>query len=80
MGYEVLRNVGYDATSWYLDNLAVNWTAVYANEPCRDVPDSLCVHVLGGHGEMWGETVDASNLEQTIWPRLAAIAEKLCVQ
>ena len=28
-------------------------------------------------GEMWGETVDASDLQQTVWPRLAAIAEKL---
>lgn len=26
---------------------------------------------------MWGETVDASDVEQTVWPRLAAIAEKL---
>ena len=77
-GYDVLRNVGYDATSWYLDNLGVNWTAVYANEPCHDIPsDALCAKVLGGHGEMWGETVDASDLEQTVWPRLGAIAEKL---
>ena len=77
-GYDVLRNVGYDATSWYLDNLGVNWTAVYANEPCHDIPsDALCAKVLGGHGEMWGETVDASDLEQTVWPKLAAIAEKL---
>ena len=53
------------------------WDAVYANEPCRGVPDSLCPQILGGHGEMWGETVDASNLQQTIWPRLAAVAEKL---
>jgi len=30
----VLRNVGYDATSWYLDNLNINWNAVYSNEPC----------------------------------------------
>ena len=76
-GYNVLRNVGYDATSWYLDNLNVNWTAVYANEPCAGVPDELCGMILGGHGEMWGETVDASDIEQTVWPRLAAIAEKL---
>jgi len=37
-GYDVLRNVGYDATSWYLDNLNINWNAVYSNEPCHDVP------------------------------------------
>ena len=26
---------------------------------------------------MWGETVDSSDLEQTVWPRLGAIGEKL---
>ena len=26
---------------------------------------------------MWGETVDSSDLEQTVWPRLAAIGERL---
>ena len=36
-----------------------------------------CPQVLGGHGEMWGETVDASDLEQTVWPRLASISEIL---
>eukprot|EP00656_Telonema_subtile_P016112 TRINITY_DN1849_c0_g1_i1.p1 TRINITY_DN1849_c0_g1~~TRINITY_DN1849_c0_g1_i1.p1 ORF type:complete len:519 (+),score=106.62 TRINITY_DN1849_c0_g1_i1:215-1771(+) len=76
-GYQVLLNVGYDADSWYLDNLAVNWSAVYSNEPCTGVPDDLCPMILGGHGEMWGETVDASDVQQTVWPRLAAIAERL---
>ena len=76
-GYDVIRNVGYDNISWYLDNLNVNWTAVYQNEPCNGVPDDLCPKILGGHGEMWGETVDESDLEQTVWPRLAAIAERL---
>ena len=26
---------------------------------------------------MWGETVDASDLEETLWPRLAAVEENL---
>ena len=30
-----------------------------------------------GQGEMWGETVDASDVESTVWPKLAAIAERL---
>ena len=77
-GYDVIRNVGYDATSWYLDNLNVNASAVYLNEPCDGIPDDLCeAHLLGGHGEMWGETVDASDIDATVWPRLGAIAEKL---
>jgi len=76
-GYNVLVNVGYDKLSWYLDNLAVMWDAVYLNEPCVNVPDDLCPLVLGGHGEMWGETVDASDIQQTVWPRLAAISERL---
>ena len=79
-GYNVIRNVGYDRNSWYLDNLNVNWTAVYASEPCDGVPDDKCSMVLGGHGEMWGETVDASDLQQTVWPRLGAVAEKLWSQ
>jgi hexosaminidase len=53
-GYQVLVNVGYDALSWYLDNLNVKWDKVYLNDPCHNVPDDLCAkYVLGGHGEMW---------------------------
>lgn len=77
LGYNVLRNVGYYSNSWYLDNIKVMWDAVYQNEPCHGIPDKLCGMVLGGHGEMWGETVDGSDLQQTVWPRMAAIAEKL---
>merc|ERR1719201_2978956 len=76
-GYQVILNVGYNAKSWYLDNLNVKWDAVYSNEPCDGVPDDLCGLILGGHGEMWGESVDMSDLEQTVWPRMAAIAERL---
>mmetsp|Transcript_19673 Transcript_19673/g.23397 ORF Transcript_19673/g.23397 Transcript_19673/m.23397 type:complete len:542 (+) Transcript_19673:41-1666(+) len=81
-GYATIVNVGYDTQSWYLDNLEVAWDAMYSKDPCSgwfgEIPSDLCEElVLGGHGEMWGETVDASDLAQTIWPRMAAIAERL---
>jgi len=76
-GYQVLLNVGYNKQSWYLDNLNVKWDAVYMNEPCHGVPDELCNMIIGGHGEMWGESVDMSDLEQTVWPKLSSIAERL---
>lgn len=66
-----------NAKSWYLDNLNIKWDAVYNNEPCDGVPDELCHLIIGGHGEMWGETVDMSDLEQTVWPKLGSIAERL---
>eukprot|EP00927_Polykrikos_kofoidii_P041997 TRINITY_DN3586_c0_g1_i3.p1 TRINITY_DN3586_c0_g1~~TRINITY_DN3586_c0_g1_i3.p1 ORF type:complete len:576 (-),score=65.44 TRINITY_DN3586_c0_g1_i3:138-1814(-) len=83
LGYDVIRNVGYNPVSWYLDNLDITWDALYQNEPCEGIPDAstdtqdLCERVLGGHGEMWGEKVDGSDLQSTVWPRLASIAEKL---
>merc|ERR1712232_1256935 len=65
LGYNVLKNVGYYGESWYLDNLDVDWSHVYQNEPCQGIPEEdLCKRVLGGHGEMWGEKVDGSNLQQ----------------
>lgn len=77
LGYNVLINVGYVPHSWYLDNLGVTWDAVYLNEPCDGVPGNLCNLIYGGHGEMWGETADASNVQQKVWPKLLAIAEIL---
>ncbi|CAK0847582.1 unnamed protein product [Prorocentrum cordatum] len=77
-GYDVLINVATGDKPWYLDYLNIKWDAVYRNDPCHGIPtDELCARVLGGHGEMWGETVDGSDLQSTVWPRLAAIAEKL---
>jgi len=77
-GYNALINNSPGDDSWYLDHLDVAWKAVYGNEPCADITDDAqCALVLGGQGEMWGETVDASDVQSTVWPRLGAIAEKL---
>merc|ERR1712083_1285278 len=54
-----------------------DWASMYNNNPAFGVERTSLHLVLGGQGEMWGETVDGSDLEQTVWPRLAAIAESL---
>ena len=77
-GYQMLVDIGYAPHSWYLDNIRNDWASFYTNEPCLNITDADCSQfVLGGEGAMWGEAVDASDLAQTVWPRLAAVAERL---
>jgi len=71
-GYAALNSQG-----WYLDHLATSWESMYTNDPLQGVDTSRSSLVLGGQGEMWGETVDTSDIEQTVWPRMAAIGEML---
>ncbi|XP_027366620.1 beta-hexosaminidase 1-like [Abrus precatorius] len=66
---------------WYLDHLDVPWDAVYTAEPLEGIQKaSEQKLVLGGEVCMWGETADASDVQQTIWPRAAAAAERLWSQ
>ena len=63
---------------WYLDGLGSTAQTMYEQEPCKLLSDEACsTLMMGGGGEQWGETVDTSDLEQTIWPRLGAIGERL---
>lgn len=62
---------------WYLDHLDEDWRGMYDNDPVAEVPEDKREKVLGGEGCMWGETVDGSDQAPTLWPRLAAIAERL---
>jgi hexosaminidase len=71
------RLIWSDSSVWYLDHLAVDWETMYKAEPCNGLPDENCLLILGGEGCQWGETVDTSDALQTIWPRAAAIAERL---
>lgn len=61
--------------TWYLDHLDVPWDVVYNAEPLEGIQKaSEQKLVLGGEVIMWGVTADASNVQQTIWPRAAAAA------
>eukprot|EP01047_Picozoa_sp_COSAG01_P107214 COSAG01_NODE_36250_length_520_cov_0.912114_1_plen_121_part_10 len=53
------------------------WDTMYMREPCEGLSEAQCRLVLGGGVEQWGETVDTSDLQQTLWPRAAAVAERL---
>lgn len=64
--------------SWYLDNVGTTWKTFYANEPLFNIRKAQQkALVMGGEVCMWGERVDGSDIEQTIWPRTAAAGERL---
>eukprot|EP01113_Clastostelium_recurvatum_P013610 TRINITY_DN1724_c0_g1_i3.p1 TRINITY_DN1724_c0_g1~~TRINITY_DN1724_c0_g1_i3.p1 ORF type:complete len:531 (+),score=117.02 TRINITY_DN1724_c0_g1_i3:2207-3799(+) len=66
------------ANAWYLDNVGNNWTVFYNFNPVANLTDpSLVKLVLGGEASNWGETMDPTNLFARVWPRAAAVAERL---
>ncbi|KAF8719743.1 hypothetical protein HU200_024496 [Digitaria exilis] len=73
-----LRCIVSNQDKWYLDHLDATWEGFYMNEPLTNIynPEQQKL-VLGGEVCMWGEHIDASDIQQTIWPRAAAAAERL---
>ena len=74
LGHPALRANGY-----YLD-LYYSAATHYAADPLQGVPDSLQRLVLGGEAEMWSEFADSVVYESRVWPRAAAVAERLWSQ
>jgi hexosaminidase len=74
-GYRGILSNGY-----YLD---LGWPAArhYAVDPmgegAADLSGEEKAHILGGESCMWSEYVNAENVDSRIWPRNAAIAERL---
>lgn len=71
LGHPALR-----AHSYYLD-LYFSAAAHYAADPLQGVPDSLQARVLGGEAAMWAEFADSVIYDSRVWPRAAAVAERL---
>ncbi|KAK1270374.1 Beta-hexosaminidase 3 [Acorus gramineus] len=73
-----LRCIVSNQDVWYLDHLDTTWQQFYMNEPLTNITNPRQQKlVLGGEVCMWGEHIDGSDIEQTIWPRAAAAAERL---
>ncbi len=74
-GYRGLLSYGY-----YLDLMWPAWRH-YAIEPLSGDAANLSAEeksrILGGEACMWTELVTPENIDNRIWPRLAAIAERL---
>lgn len=74
-GYSGLLSFGY-----YLDLM---WPASrhYAVDPMSGAASNLAPEqknrILGGEACMWGEWISHENIDSRIWPRAAAIAERL---
>jgi hexosaminidase len=73
-GYQAILSHGY-----YID-LIQHADTHYLNDP---IPDSVHLTpaetklVLGGEATMWSELITPETVDSRIWPRLAAIAERL---
>ncbi|XP_010251932.1 PREDICTED: beta-hexosaminidase 3-like [Nelumbo nucifera] len=73
-----LRCIISNQDKWYLDHMDQSWRDFYTNEPLSNITDPTQKKlVIGGEVCMWGEYVDGSDIQQTIWPRAAAAAERL---
>ncbi|KAG2713485.1 hypothetical protein I3760_04G178100 [Carya illinoinensis] len=73
-----LRCIVSNQDKWYLDHLDDTWQQFYMNEPLTNITNPKQQElVIGGEVCMWGEHIDGSDIEQTIWPRAAAAAERL---
>jgi hexosaminidase len=74
-GYQGILSSGY-----YLDLMHPAWQH-YAVDPMEGATASLTPEeqsrILGGEACMWSEYVTPENVDSRIWPRLAAIAERL---
>ncbi|MDO7885452.1 beta-N-acetylhexosaminidase [Hymenobacter cheonanensis] len=70
-GHPALRANGY-----YID-LYYSAATHYAADPLQGIPDSLASRVLGGEAEMWSEFADSVLYDSRVWPRAAAVAERL---
>ena len=73
-GYQTVLSNGY-----YID-LVKPTVPHYLNDPlsdAKDMTEDQIANILGGEATMWAELVTPLTIDSRIWPRTAAIAERL---
>jgi hexosaminidase len=73
-GYDGILSAGF-----YIDLVFPTWQH-YAVDPAAsdsNLSEKELQHILGGEATMWGEWVGPETIDSRIWPRTAAIAERL---
>jgi hexosaminidase len=71
--------MGILSSGYYID-LCQPASYHYLNDPIPSdsaLSDSAAKNILGGEATMWSELVTPENIDSRIWPRTAAIAERL---
>jgi hexosaminidase len=72
LGHPVIISRGF-----YLDMFMPAYTHYQNDLLAGKLSDTLASKVLGGEAAQWAEAVDKDNIETRVWPRAAAIAERL---
>lgn len=74
---------------WYLDKsvpdssqnppylFGDNWKNMYVVDPAKYLTPQQAQLVIGGEVAQWGEQIDEYTVDARIWPRAAAVAERL---
>ena len=73
-GYDGILSAGY-----YIDLMFPTWQHYKVDPigPETNLTKEELSHILGGEATMWGEWVSPETIDSRIWPRTAAIAERL---
>jgi hexosaminidase len=76
-GYDGILSSGY-----YIDLMFPTWQHYKVDPiaPGANLTEQELKHILGGEATMWGEWVSPETIDSRIWPRTAAIAERLWSQ
>lgn len=74
-GYSVIAS---PSNYWYLDISSNTWEVMYSYNPTSNLTvEDQATLVIGGEAALWGEYIDDFNILQNIYPRAAAVGERL---